>query len=433
MLMKSENNKTRKKSPKGPRFYSLVIFLTFLAGLGPIIFNLVIDPYEMNDLVDFGIAKEKISEKAHYPLWKVTHFPENNADIVILGDSRARAMKNKYWHDLGAGQTYNFAYGGATMLEIYDTFHVVKNSRNLRTLVVGIQLRSFDPDHKGRMNRVSEAVRLTDNPIKYYSNWFVSGIGVRVLDNAYGDKLNWMAAANPIPSVYAGEIPGELEDLLKPVVCASCLLPENVPAQQHPSASQIEAYYFATRLGVWQGLWPPITVNRTLPQKYAKQIVTNARSDWRSFEFSESFWSYLVEISNWCKSHQIKLVFIIPPTIVEMQNRLVEFGHGALNHHFRERLAQLGLVVDFDFDNHVTRDLARFKDAYHFDAKTSKLIVGEILQLVSTDETVIAQARMRREDIICPLNLEEISLRIFNEYTEVTEGKSCRIWRGHND
>ncbi|MBL4800643.1 MAG: hypothetical protein JKY45_02045 [Emcibacter sp.] len=447
MRDKSKKHTSKSGLSKRAVFYCLVVLATFLVGMGPIVFNFIIDPYEMNAFVKTGLVKEKISEKAHYPLWKVTHFPYDTSEVVILGDSRARAMKNKYWHELGLSKTYNFAYGGTTMLEIYDTFHFVKNSKNLKTLVVGIQLRSFDPDHKGRMNRVPEAIRLYDNPLQYYSNWFVSGIGLKLLDKAYSAELQWLAELNfdVIPKVYAGDaaalgsekvvervrkkVPGKLIDLLEPVACKSCLLPQDIPAQQHPSSVLVGDYYFASDLGIWRGLWPRIIVDRTLPHKYSKQIVNNAKSDWRSFHFSETFWSYLVEISDWCNARDIKLVFVIPPTIVEMQNRLVEFGHGTLNHEFREGLAELGEVVDFDFDNPVTRDLGRFKDAYHFNSKTSKLIVGEITQLVSQDEAVVSLARKRRQDIICPLLEQDVTAKYYNGSMEVLEGKSCRIWR----
>lgn len=439
MRKDAKKEPVQRTSSRTAIFYSFILIVTFLIGLGPVVFNLIIDPYEMHKLVNMGLAKEKIGEKSHYPLWKVTHFPEETSDVVILGDSRARAMKNKYWHELGLSNAYNFAYGGTTMLEIYDTFQFVKNSRNLKALVVGIQLRSFDPDHKGRMNRVPEAVRLNDNPLQYYSNWFVSGIGIKILNKEYGAKYQWLADLKPslVTSAYAGDAPKnghrELGDLLEPVVCASCILPEDVPAQQHPSLTHIDDYYFAAGLGIWRPLWSPILVERVLPQKFEKQIVNNAKSDWRSFDFSEDFWSYLVEMSNWCRQHHIKLIFVIPPTIVEMQNRLVEFGHGTLNHRFRERLTGLGLVVDFDFDNQITRDLDRFKDAYHFNSETSRMIVGEITQLVSDDEKTVARAQKRRKDIICPLSEQDVSIRIFDDVTEVLEGKSCRIWRVPDD
>lgn len=425
------------KFSKTAVFYSLIALVMFLAGLVPMVFNLVVDPYEMNKFVDMDLNKAKISEKAHYPLWKVIHYPEEMSDTIILGDSRARALKDKYWYELGVTGAYNFGYGGATLYEIYDTFHYVKNKGKLKTLIIGIQLRSFDPNHKGRMNRVPEAIRLTQNPLKYYTNWFVSTIGMKHIQKKYSQEFKWIARLKPslVSSAHAAEVPKEdpLQELLEPVICENCLLPENVPPQLHPSSAIASDYYFANDLGVWKTLWSQSNISRSLPKKFDHQVRKNAAATWRSFSFSEQFWSYLVEISLWCKQNNVTLVFVIPPTIVEMQTRTVEFGYGALNHSFRERLTKLATVVDFDFDSPLTRDLTRFTDAYHFNYKASKLIVGEITQLASDDEKTIALARKRRKDIICPLQPQDISNRVSDDIIEVLEGKSCRIWRLKNE
>lgn len=139
-----------------------------------------------------------------------------------------------------------------------------------------------------------------------------------------------------------------------------------------------------------------------------------------------------MEISAWSKQNNVQLIFVIPPTIVEMQYRIFDFGYGELNHDFRRRLLKLGLVVDFDFDSPLTRDPGRFTDAYHSNYKVAKLIVGEIVQLVSTDKKIDAKARKRRKDIICPILKKDISNRTADEFMEVLEGKSCRFWRARS-
>jgi len=163
-----------------------------------------------------------------------------------------------------------------------------------------------------------------------------------------------------------------------------------------------------------------------------RQILRNAKADWRAFQFSEKFWGYLVEISAWSKLSNVQLIFVIPPTIAEMHNSISNYGYGELNHQFRMRLAELGLVVDFDFDRPLTRDLTRFTDAYHANYKAAKLIVGEILPMISDQKQAIAKAQKRRKDIICPVDEKDVSNHISDEFVEVLEGQSCRIWRTLN-
>lgn len=418
------------------RFYCFMMLFTFLMGLLPFMFNYVVDPYEMNGVVDTGFDKKKISEKAHYPLWKVTHYPAKAPEVVVLGDSRARSLRDQYWQGFGYSKAYNFGYGGATIREVYDTFQFVKDNKNLKSLVIGVQLRSFRQNDRGGLNRVPEAIRLSQNPLKYYSNWFVARVGVELLEKEFGPRISKLVELGVVSSAHAESATKKtnvtLVELLDPEFCDSCMLPENVVPSVHPALAIAQDTYFGADLGIWSRLWLPINIDRNLTGKFQKQVARNAKSDWRSFKFSEKSWNYLVEISKWSKQNNVQLIFVIPPTISEMQNRVVEFGYGELNHDFRKRLSGLGDVVDFDFDSSFTRDLTRFTDAYHFNYKASRLIVGEILQLVSNDEKAVAKARKRRKDIICPVLPKDITNKVSNDFMEVTEGQSCRIWRARH-
>ncbi|MFK5980025.1 MAG: hypothetical protein QM488_14185 [Rhizobiaceae bacterium] len=426
----------KSKYSEEARSYCFMILLTFFMGLLPFMFNYVVDPYEMKGAVDTGFDKKKISEKAHYPLWKVTHYPAKPPEVIVLGDSRARSLRDQYWQGFGYFNAYNFAYGGATIREVYDTFEFVKENKDLKSLVIGIQLRSLRQDDRGGLNRVPEAIRLGKNPLKYYSNWFVSRVGVELLQKELGPRLSKLVKLGVVSSAHAKSASIKkralLSELLNPEFCESCMLPENVAASVHPALAVAQDTYFGVDLGIWSRLWLPIKIDRVLTGKFQRQISRNAKSDWRAFKFSEKNWGYLVEISRWSKLNNIQLIFVIPPTISEMQNRVVEFGYGELNHDFRKRLSGLGDVVDFDFDSPFTRDLTRFTDAYHFNYKASRLIVGEILQLVSNDKKAVAKARKRRKDIICPISSKDISDKIADDFMEVIEGQSCRIWRVRN-
>ncbi|PCJ95822.1 MAG: hypothetical protein COA52_03155 [Hyphomicrobiales bacterium] len=418
------------------RFYCFIMLLTFLVGLLPFVFNYVVDPYEMNRVVDAGFDKKKVSEKAHYPLWKVIHYPAIPPEVIILGDSRARSLRDQYWQGFGYSKAYNFGYGAATMREVYDTFQFAKDNKNLKSLVIGVQLRSFRQNDRGGMNRVPEAIRLGQNPLKYYSNWFVLRVGVELLKKEFGPIISKMIDLGVVSLAHAESASKKktdpLKGLLEPESCENCMLPENVAASIHPALAIAQDTYFGADLGMWSRLWLPIEIDRELTGVFQQQVLRNANSDWRSFKFSEKNWSYLVEISKWSKQNNVQLIFVIPPTISEMQSRVVEFGYGALNHDFRKRLLGLGDVVDFDFDSPFTRDLTRFTDAYHFNFRASRLIVGEILQLVSNDQKAVAKARKRRKDIICPVLPKDITNKNSDDFMEVTEGQSCRIWRARH-
>ncbi len=421
-----------------PKLYLAALAATMALGAFPVALNLVVDPYDRLGGLPLGLAKKKISEKAHYPLWKIiAHSRKRPPETIILGDSRARALRDKYWSETGIKRAFNFAYGGATIHEIHETFRYLKTLPKPKNLVVGIQLRSFDPAHKSGMNRVPEAIRLANNPVKYFSSWFVTRISWRHVQNKYPRQL---AAVKPlVPSLVAPAkaadlgTPGRtsLGTLLQPDVCFRCRLPEQTEPAAYPPYGLGRGYRYG--FGRDAGLWHDISIDRQLPARFEKQVRKNGRSDWKRFRFSEDLWAKIAEIADWSNANGVNLVFVIPPTIVEMQARLAEFGRADLDRGLRLRLADLAPVVDLDFDNPFTRDLANFKDAYHFTAPAARNIVGEVSQLLTSSEDVRKAALKARSGIACPTNVQAVSRELNDGIIKMTEGSNCRIWRRAND
>jgi len=349
------SNFTVKVEKSSIKFYSLFLLFVFCFGLAPLSLNLVVDPYGL-------FSKEKRTgkigqfiERAHYPLWKLASYREGNSDIFILGDSRARALQEKYWNEFGQYRVSNLAYGGGTIPEIYDTFQILKNDPGLRTLVIGIQLRSFDEDHKKGMNRVPEAQRLVRHPLEYLKNWSVTKTSFHIFKSAN---------------------------------------------------TFINQAYSATR---------------NLPKKFAMQVKQNGRADWQSFEFSHTYWEMLAEIGAWAKAHNKKLVFVIPPTITEMQQTIAAAGLLKQNADLRSSLSHLGLVLDFDMQGELTHNLKNFNDAYHFTPQVGRMIVGEILRAIGSEKAILQKVQTRQKSILCPLKTHLKGLH---------EGRNCQVTRG---
>lgn len=416
--------------------YVFAIFIAFSLGLSPLLFNFVIDPFNMNKWFNLGIKKEKISLKAHYPLWKILNYPKETSTTLILGDSRALALKDKYWHELGFPLAYNFSYGGGTISEIVDTVNYIKKSKQIKNLFIGIQLRSFSPLFKKGMNRVPEAIELANNPLQYYANGFITEVSWRQLENEYPNQLSSFPinlGLNFVSQAYASDEldfeDNNLNRLLDPLHCTHCILPIVTQSQPSPSLTFVKPR-ITENLGIWQEIWPSINIFRELPKKFSTQVTKNAKSDWQSFSFSNKYWQGLVEIAKWSNENNVQLIFFIPPTLAEMQQQISNYGYAKLNQQLREDLAQLAPVIDFDFDNKLTRNLDNFNDAYHFNHRVAKLIVGELIQLVSKEETTIQLSKKRRSQVICPINKKEITKQISNHSLVMLQGKSCRIWRG---
>ena len=415
------------KQSHRPGRYLYALCAAALVGLAPMIFNIVVDPFNMNRMVELDLDKREISVKAHYPLYKMIEYPRINARTVILGDSRARALQDRYFKELGYKDVYNFAYGGATVFEIHDTFRYLVANADVDTLIVGLPLRSMDARHKNGLNRVPEAISMATDPVAYYTSWFVAKIGWSLLEDRYPRLVDTLTPSL-IGSAEASEFdhPGSisLEALLNPEMCEECRLPA-ASRSLRPSGRY---RHYGLGLGHWAHLWPEIDIERSLPGGFAKQVGTNGAADWRRFEQSEALWQKLVEMAEWCAENGVELIFVVPPTIPEMQKRIVDFGLSAANQRFRERLSGLAPVVDLDFDNAFTRDIDNFTDAYHFDAGAARQIVGEIVQLID-DGAPASRARKRRKTVLCPVSDAESTLEFSDDNVSLAEGQACRIWR----
>jgi len=371
----------------------------FLLGLMPALFNLFVDPYEL--IVDRERSNKttEIAEKAHYPLWKLGGYQQGKYEAIVLGDSRARALREKYWNSFDNSLTKNLAYGGGTIPEIYETFKLVRDDPTLETLIIGIQLRSFDEDHKQGMNRVPEAVSLISAPSKYLFNWSIAKTSLKIANKELGQFKNWVGGftVGPTPANAASENASLVE-----------------PRSHRKGADRLTQTFQESRI---------------LPDKFARQITRNARSDWRGFEFSEKYWSFIEEIGQWAADRNKKIVFVIPPTIVEMQKTITDHGHKRLNESLRRRLAQYGVVFDFDYPDELTRNIDNFSDAYHFNAKIARQIVGEVIGHIASDYRVLLRVTKRRKIIRCADFLRPKKIHDEVPKTVTFEpGSNCRIW-----
>ncbi|HBF61733.1 MAG TPA: hypothetical protein DDW48_10050 [Methyloceanibacter sp.] len=420
-----------KTSNIHPMRYVAVLLIVSILGAGPIIFNLVVDPFNMNELFDFDLDKREISVKAHYPLYKMIEYPRKRGAHVVLGDSRSRALQDKYFKETGFSGAYNFAYGGATVPEIYSTYEYLRDNADIKTLIVGVPLRTFDLKHRGGLNRVPEAIELADAPLRYYSSWFVAKTGWANIDDRYGKTLDKLARLVPslVGKAEAEERGGAvnlgpLQQLMDESLCKECRLPEIAATRE--LSSDLERYGLG--LGPWATVWKEDKIDRRLPKKFARQVSKNASNDWRRFSFSDELWDKIAEIADWCDREGINLVFFVPPTIVEMQHRITDFGLADVNHTFRARLAQFAPVVDFDFDSPLTRDLDNFKDAYHFDSGVARAIVGEVARLISTPDHRGELSPPRSELVHCPIDNNDKATVYTHGRLTLRAGVNCRIW-----
>lgn len=82
------------------------------------------------------------------------------------------------------------------------------------------------------------------------------------------------------------------------------------------------------------------------------------------------------EVVRHCEANDIELVFLLPPTHIDLQKKVHEFGLDSEYQRYKELLSTYGTVFDFDFPSRLTENKDNFKDPYHFNSEVAQYIVN---------------------------------------------------------
>ncbi|TMM53878.1 hypothetical protein FEE95_18450 [Maribacter algarum] len=109
------------------------------------------------------------------------------------------------------------------------------------------------------------------------------------------------------------------------------------------------------------------------------QLESTANNFYRDYNYPNGFFIQLSAIAEYCDNNNIKLVFFIPPTHVDLQQKVEEFELLPKEHKFKSDLSKLGLFYDFDYPNKLTKNNNNFLDPFHFNDSIANIIVHEIV------------------------------------------------------
>ncbi len=112
--------------------------------------------------------KYNISYKLNYPLYQLQQFDYEPSKVVILGDSRAKALNASEFEKVSKLSTKNVAYGGGTIIEAIETFWYLTDNYNLESVYIGL---SFNLSNKlNNKNRVEEVIEIRQSKITYLTS-----------------------------------------------------------------------------------------------------------------------------------------------------------------------------------------------------------------------------------------------------------------------
>lgn len=109
-------------------------------------FILVVDPFNF-----VGVSravpddvKLRTAFQLNPCLWKMNEFNRRPQPNILLGDSRMMLLRAERIKELTGEDFYNFAYGGASLREMIDTFWFAARREPLRKVYVGLNLTVYD-------------------------------------------------------------------------------------------------------------------------------------------------------------------------------------------------------------------------------------------------------------------------------------------------
>ena len=86
---------------------------------------------------------------------------------------------------------------------------------------------------------------------------------------------------------------------------------------------------------------------------------------YRHYAYPSRTYRELKRISDYCQSRHINFVLVIPPTHIDLQDKVADFHLTEEYVRYKQDLASIARVIDYDYPNPWTRDANLFLDPYH--------------------------------------------------------------------
>ncbi|HPK04471.1 MAG TPA: hypothetical protein PK908_01095 [Bacteroidales bacterium] len=286
--------------------FSIPFFLWVLAVL-------LIDPFNFYGQKDAGFKDKvqfEIGNQINTRLYKLIQFSKQPNRIVVIGDSRAHALKKEEIKKITGLEITNMSFGGSHFGEMRETFWHLVTKYQIDEVYWGLSFFNLSKDGLSG-ERIQEAERLMANPITYSFNIH----SYRAII-AYAKYL----------------LTGEVIQLGK---------------------------FKETKEEVW------------------KRQLNFAQEVYGRYVYYADFASDLSKIVTYCTSNNIKIHFFVPPTHVDLQNRIYKADLGNEYEDFKHVMMKYP-SFNFDIPNTLTENMDNFKDPFHFTEEVSRGVIEKL-------------------------------------------------------
>lgn len=208
---------------------------------------------------------------------------------------------------------------------------------------------------------------------KYFNFAYGGGTAYEVIDTF------WFAAGKiPLKSVYIG-----INFNLYHAGNRMNLVPQAEELIQNKAKYYLSP--FVTKISLFNLYYKvfqknPVSETPPMPKDefWKKQLGKNTDCFYNDYEYPVDIKKGLKEIGKYCNEHDIALTIIIPPTHIELQEKVKDHDLEVEFQQYKKDLCEITRVIDYDYPNDWTRNKALFKDPYHADNYIRNKMVEEI-------------------------------------------------------
>jgi len=296
------------------KFVYASVGIVFLSLLTVMAVNVIIDPLGIiwpkwvpHKWVPHSLekAKRNVGRRDATAMRIVTAavYEANPTPYVIIGDSRAGIFSVDNIKKITGDEYYMFVFGGATSMEITEVFWYAASRAKLKKVYMVVPFNIYNDNKINSIFR--ETAPLSQRWVRYASSSYILRISLGVVLNAFfGIQTGSNVALD------AGDIMRDKETFWK----------YQVSAMERSYSIYIK----------------PRTIIKRLK-----------------------------EISEYCDSAGIDLVFVIPPSHLDLQNVISRYNLDQEFIQFKEDLRSLSTTYDYDYPHRCAKSRLLFDDPWH--------------------------------------------------------------------
>ena len=291
------------------------LLIFFIPLVAWIIGLVIVDPFGyFNNKLVKSKTKDYIAYNENFILYDIIQYKKKPTPYILLGDSKMANLDTAVINKFTNKQFFNFGYGYGSLEEMIKSFWYLENMHSLKEVYIGINFPTYSAT--SNRDRVTEAIDLSENKLSYILSSYVN-----------------TATALYYKSLVSSTDSSKEVGFIKPTVSK-------------------EAFW--------------------------NQTLVNGDKLYKSYIYPTEYKKELKRMSEYCTANKVRLVFIIPPTHTELQEKVQKFKLDEMNSLFKKEITQFGDVYDFDYPNNLTANKNNFNDPFHSNDSITNLLIEDV-------------------------------------------------------